>query len=74
MRNFLRAQLVGHGPPSAERRRLDLHALIQKGSHLRFSTMRVLVEPINVPEAEQWVDTAMRVAYAGELLTVKGNC
>jgi sphingosine kinase len=48
-----------------QQRRLDIHTLIQKGRYLRLSQMHVLVEPINGPEAEQWVDLAMLAAYGG---------
>ena len=66
MRNFLRARLVAQDKASGMRR-LDLHTLVQKDSSMSLSTMRLLVEAINVPEAEKWVDTAMNTAYAGEL-------
>ncbi len=64
MRNFLRAKMGA--TRTGERTRLDLHTLIQKGSHLSLLTMHVLVEPINVPEAVEWVTTAMSAAYGGE--------
>ena len=66
MRNFLRARLVAKDK-SGEVRRLDLYTLVQEDSRLRLSTMRLLVEAINVPEAEEWVNTAMKTAYGGEL-------
>lgn len=58
--------MIGADARSGEKRRLDLHTLIQKGSQLRLSTMHVLVEPINSPEADEWVATAMTAAYGGE--------
>ena len=68
MRNFLRAHLAGNASHAGGSRRLDLHTLLQKGSLLKMTTMHVLVEPINVPEAAEWVSTAMKAAYGGELL------
>lgn len=65
MRNFLRAKLDS-GTGSGEKRRLDLYTLFQKGRQLRLSVMHVLVEPIDLPEAEQWVVTAMKAAYGGQ--------
>ena len=47
-------------------RRLDLNTLIRKKDHVHLSSIHVLVEPINVPEAEEWVATAMSGAYEGE--------
>ena len=32
---------------------------------MRLSKMHVLVEPINQPEAEEWVDLVMDTAYRG---------
>ncbi|ORY28466.1 ATP-NAD kinase-like domain-containing protein [Naematelia encephala] len=62
LRNFLRARLAS-AAYEGQRRRLDLFALIQKGHELRLSTMRVLIEPTDVPEAEEWIQTAMQAAY-----------
>ena len=61
--NILRVHLA----PAAQgsRRRLDVHVLISKGtsSDYHLSKMHVLVEPIHIPEAEEWVEETMRAAY-----------
>ncbi|KAK4689535.1 sphingosine kinase, partial [Tremellales sp. Uapishka_1] len=63
VRNLLHVHLAP--PPSKEHpsRRLDIHALIQKGTSLSLVKLHFLVDAINVPEAEEWVKTAMRAAY-----------
>ena len=62
-RNFLRARLGPTQPGKPVR--LDLHTLVGKGNNLRLSKMHVLVEPINLPEAEEWVEMVMEAAYIG---------
>jgi sphingosine kinase len=62
----LRVRLAGDVHQLGQHRRLEIHSLIEKGSNLRLSKMHVLVEPINGPDAEQWVDMAMSAAYGGE--------
>lgn len=62
-RNFLRARLGATQPGKPVR--LDLHTLVGKGNNLRLSKMHVLVEPINLPEAEEWVEMVMEAAYIG---------
>ena len=64
IRYFLRARLTP--ATQGKKCRLDLHTLIAKGTRLRLSKMHVLVEPINVPEAEEWVNVAMSAAYESE--------
>ena len=61
VRNFLLARLA----PSVEgdKRRLDLHALIVKGTQLSLTKIHVLVEVVIVGEAEKWIETAMKAAY-----------
>jgi sphingosine kinase len=63
----LRVRLAGDVHQLGQHRRLEIHSLIEKGSNLRLSKMHVLVEPINGPDAEQWVEMAMSAAYGGEL-------
>ncbi|BEI82958.1 hypothetical protein CcaverHIS002_0308260 [Cutaneotrichosporon cavernicola] len=69
VRLLLRAQLSPE-PPSAgangPKRMLDIHALVQKSAnsnHLRYTKIRVLVEPAHSVDAEQWVDQLMAAAY-----------
>ncbi|EIW73704.1 hypothetical protein TREMEDRAFT_67509 [Tremella mesenterica DSM 1558] len=50
---------------SGTRRRLDLSSVIRKGRTCHLSQIHVLVEPINVPEAEEWVEAVMLAAYRG---------
>ena len=70
-RNILRARLAS--VQVGDNTRLDLHTLLSKGSHLRLSVMHVLVEPVNVPDAQDWIGTVMDAAYAGmSLLTPTG--
>jgi hypothetical protein len=66
IRNLLRVRLAGDVHQLGQHRRLEIHSLIEKGSNLRLSKMHVLVEPINGPDAEQWVEMAMSAAYGGE--------
>ena len=47
-------------------RRLDLNMLVCKHRGLKLSQIHVLVEPVNVPEAEAWVNTIISHAYGGE--------
>jgi hypothetical protein len=63
-RNILRTRLASI--QVGQKTRLDIHVLLAKGSNLRLSVMHVLVEPLNVPDAEEWVGMVMDVAYAGE--------
>ncbi|WVF69189.1 hypothetical protein IAT40_003964 [Kwoniella sp. CBS 6097] len=65
LRNFLSAHLAAPTAKFGETRRLDLHCLAAKGSELRLVKLHVLVEPINLPEAEEWVHTVMDAAYTG---------
>ncbi|WVQ96696.1 hypothetical protein IAU59_003802 [Kwoniella sp. CBS 9459] len=65
LRNFLSAQLAAPTAKFGETRRLDLHCLNAKGNELRLVKLHVLVEPINLPEAEEWVHTVMNAAYTG---------
>lgn len=46
-----------------QQRRLDLHTLLAKGSSLKLTKLHVLVEPMNLPEAEEWVEVAHSAAY-----------
>jgi len=71
-RNILRARLAS--VQVGDNTRLDLHTLLSKGSHLRLSVMHVLVEPVNVPDAQDWIGTVMDAAYAGvSLLSLPGR-
>lgn len=71
-RNILRARLAH--VQVGDNTRLDLHTLLSKGSHLRLSVMHVLVEPVNVPDARDWIGTVMDAAYAGmSLLSAPGR-
>ncbi|KAK8858569.1 hypothetical protein IAR55_002798 [Kwoniella newhampshirensis] len=64
LRNFLRAYLATSKPDQEQKnRRLDLHSLSQKDRTLRLVKLHVLVEPINVSEAERWVDNIMSASY-----------
>ncbi|WWC62565.1 uncharacterized protein I303_105161 [Kwoniella dejecticola CBS 10117] len=74
LRNFLYTKLAA--PSSSpdklgEKRRLDLHSLGGSGglksntSSLKLVKLHVLVEPINVPEAEEWVETIINASYRG---------
>ncbi|WVQ82967.1 hypothetical protein IAT38_005103 [Cryptococcus sp. DSM 104549] len=60
--NFLKAHLAAEKQPG-QNRRLDLHCLSGRGTNVKLSKLHVLVEPINVPEAEEWVQTIMAAAY-----------
>jgi hypothetical protein len=56
--------------PEGAKRTLDIHALVQKGAkshHLHYTKIRVLVEPANFADAEQWIDQLMAAAYPGKL-------
>jgi len=64
-RNVLLARLTTSTLPN-QQRRLDLHALIQKGNELRLSKLHVLVEQVNVGGAEEWVKMLMVKAYVGK--------
>ncbi|OCF42065.1 D-erythro-sphingosine kinase [Kwoniella heveanensis CBS 569] len=65
LRNFLSAHLAAPSAKFGETRRLDLHCLRAKGNELSLTKLHVLVEPINLPEAEEWVQTVMDAAYDG---------
>ncbi|KAL7423158.1 sphinganine kinase lcb4 [Cryptotrichosporon argae] len=71
-KHVLRARLAANTTSTPhEPRRLDLAALIRRGGgsgggELRLAQIRVLVEPINAPEAAEWVATLMGAAY-GEI-------
>ncbi|WRT67773.1 uncharacterized protein IL334_004746 [Kwoniella shivajii] len=69
LNHFLLAKIA---PPSAklgEIRRLDLHSLSGKeggsGNALKLVKLHVLVDPINLPEAQEWVDQIMQNSYRG---------
>jgi sphingosine kinase len=49
-----------------DKRRLDIHAFVERKSVLHLSKMHVLVEPTDMEEAEDWIQTAMTAAYKGE--------
>ncbi|RXK41560.1 hypothetical protein M231_01059 [Tremella mesenterica] len=63
IRYLLRASLAKG--EQGTRRRLDLSSVIRKGRTCHLSQIHVLVEPINVPEAEEWVEAVMLAAYRG---------
>ncbi|WWD18462.1 hypothetical protein CI109_102914 [Kwoniella shandongensis] len=67
LKNFLRAYLAplksDQQSKHPNNRRLDLHSLAQKDHSLRLVKLHVLVEPINIAEAEQWVDNIMSASY-----------
>ena len=68
IRDLLRVRLAEQTSDmskKATKRRLDIHTLIAKGRHLRLSKLHVLVEDVNVKEAEKWAQAAMQVAYGG---------
>lgn len=50
----------------AQRRRIDIHTLIQRDRDLRLSKMHVLVEAADADHAVKWVQYAMAQAYPGE--------
>ncbi|WVQ65778.1 uncharacterized protein L199_003956 [Kwoniella botswanensis] len=67
IRNFLLAKLSNDkGKGSGQNRRLDLHTLGNPSgisTSLKLTKLHVLVEPINVPEAEEWCENTMGLAY-----------
>ncbi|KAK6908188.1 hypothetical protein I203_102189 [Kwoniella mangroviensis CBS 8507] len=69
IRNFLLAKLSNDkGKGSGQNRRLDLHTLGNPSGNstsLKLTKLHVLVEPINEPEAEEWCDNTMGLAYRG---------
>ncbi|WWC70765.1 uncharacterized protein I206_104716 [Kwoniella pini CBS 10737] len=75
LRNFLFAKLAASSTSSPDKlgdnRRLDLHSLGGSGglkndtSSLKLVKLHVLVEPVNAPEAEEWVETIMSSSYRG---------
>nr|XP_019045641.1 D-erythro-sphingosine kinase [Kwoniella bestiolae CBS 10118]OCF24571.1 D-erythro-sphingosine kinase [Kwoniella bestiolae CBS 10118] len=70
IRNFLLAKLTASsttkaGSGQGQNQRLDLHTLVGKGDTLKLTKLHVLVEPINIPEAEEWCGNIMGLAYRG---------
>ncbi|WWD04871.1 hypothetical protein V865_002942 [Kwoniella europaea PYCC6329] len=69
IRNFLLAKLSNNkGKGLDQNRRLDLHTLGNPSGNstsLKLTKLHVLVEPINVPEAEEWCENTMGLAYKG---------
>ncbi|WWC88576.1 uncharacterized protein L201_003488 [Kwoniella dendrophila CBS 6074] len=74
LRNFLFAKLSVASSGTAklgENRKLDLHSLGSSNSsglqsnNLKVVKLHVLVEPINLPEAGEWIENIMNHAYQG---------
>jgi len=69
IKQFLLARLAKTSGGDTEARfRLDLHALNSARGGLHVTKLHVLVEPSQVAEAEQWVETTMQAAYGGKQL------
>ncbi len=64
-KHLLRAKLANAGVVD-QPRRLDLHMLNEKGSALRLVKLHVMVDLINVSEAEEFIVAAMEAAYSSE--------